>query len=136
MDVAGANLRLGRSVVIDAPFGAYFAMPDYLTGAAEEIGMSIERTADRNERREQIRGLLTGLCEQKRDDKVDLVQRAAVAHAGSDCAEVPSHCIKDTVDGHGDIAGNMIAGSLEQDDVEADPQGRQGAAHQGPLIGL
>ncbi|WP_045731811.1 AAA family ATPase [Pseudarthrobacter chlorophenolicus] len=37
MDVAGANLRLGRSVVIDAPFGAYFAVPDYLTGAAEEF---------------------------------------------------------------------------------------------------
>jgi len=38
LDVAGANLRLGRSVVLDAPFGAYFAMPDYLTHAAEEFG--------------------------------------------------------------------------------------------------
>jgi predicted kinase len=37
MDVAGANLRLGRSVVLDAPFGAYFAVPDYLTRAAEEF---------------------------------------------------------------------------------------------------
>ncbi|MCQ9164007.1 AAA family ATPase [Arthrobacter sp. STN4] len=37
MDVAGANLRLGRSVVLDAPFGAYFATPDYLTRVADEF---------------------------------------------------------------------------------------------------
>jgi predicted kinase len=37
MDVAGVNLRLGRSVVLDAPFGAYFAVPDYLARAAEEF---------------------------------------------------------------------------------------------------
>ncbi|MFK0004866.1 AAA family ATPase [Paenarthrobacter sp. NPDC090522] len=37
MDVAGMNLRLGRSVVLDAPFGAYFGVPDYLTRAAEEF---------------------------------------------------------------------------------------------------
>ena len=37
MDVAGANLRLGRSVVLDAPFGAYFAVPDYLVRAAEDF---------------------------------------------------------------------------------------------------
>jgi predicted kinase len=37
MDVAGINLRLGRSVVLDAPFGAYFADPDYLTRAAEDF---------------------------------------------------------------------------------------------------
>ena len=37
MDVAGANLRLGRSVVIDAPFGAYFAVPDYLSRSAEQF---------------------------------------------------------------------------------------------------
>lgn len=37
MDVAGVNLRIGRSVVLDAPFGAYFAIPDYLARAAEEF---------------------------------------------------------------------------------------------------
>ncbi|RAM37843.1 AAA family ATPase [Arthrobacter globiformis] len=37
MDIAGANLRLGRSVVLDAPFGAYFAEPDYLMRAAEHF---------------------------------------------------------------------------------------------------
>ena len=37
MDVAGANLRLGRSVVLDAPFGAYFDVPDFLTRAAEKF---------------------------------------------------------------------------------------------------
>ena len=37
MDVAGVNLRLGRSVVLDAPFGAYFDEPDYLTRAAEDF---------------------------------------------------------------------------------------------------
>lgn len=37
MDTAGVNLRLGRSVVLDAPFGAYFAKADYLTQAAEEF---------------------------------------------------------------------------------------------------
>ena len=37
MDVAGINLRLGRSVVLDAPFGAYFGDPDYLTRAAEDF---------------------------------------------------------------------------------------------------
>ncbi|MET4622876.1 putative kinase [Arthrobacter sp. 2762] len=37
MDVAGVNLRLGRSVVLDAPFGAYFSDPDYLTRAAESF---------------------------------------------------------------------------------------------------
>ncbi|MDR6417646.1 AAA family ATPase [Pseudarthrobacter sulfonivorans] len=37
MDVAGINLRLGRSVVLDAPFGAYFGDPDYLSRVAEEF---------------------------------------------------------------------------------------------------
>jgi predicted kinase len=37
MDVAGMNLRLGRSVVLDAPFGAYFGEPDYLTRVAEDF---------------------------------------------------------------------------------------------------
>lgn len=37
MDSAGANLRIGRSVVLDAPFGAYFGVPDYLTRAAEQF---------------------------------------------------------------------------------------------------
>ncbi|MFC8522361.1 AAA family ATPase [Pseudarthrobacter sp. NPDC057230] len=37
MDVAGANLRLGRSVVLDAPFGAYFEDPDFLTNAAKKF---------------------------------------------------------------------------------------------------
>jgi predicted kinase len=37
MDVAGVNLRLGRSVVLDAPFGAYFEEPDYLTRVAEDF---------------------------------------------------------------------------------------------------
>ncbi|MGO4584647.1 AAA family ATPase [Arthrobacter sp. 2RAF6] len=37
MDVAGVNLRLGRSVVLDAPFGAYFGEADYLTRAAEDF---------------------------------------------------------------------------------------------------
>ena len=37
MDVAGINLRLGRSVVLDAPFGAYFGEADYLTRVAEKF---------------------------------------------------------------------------------------------------
>lgn len=37
MDVAGINLHLGRSVVLDAPFGAYFGKPDYLTRVAEDF---------------------------------------------------------------------------------------------------
>ena len=37
MDVAGINLRLGRSVVLDAPFGAYFGDPDYLRRMAEKF---------------------------------------------------------------------------------------------------
>ncbi|WP_454810442.1 AAA family ATPase [Paenarthrobacter nitroguajacolicus] len=37
MDVAGVNLRLGRSVVLDAPFGAYFGDPDYPTRAAHDF---------------------------------------------------------------------------------------------------
>ncbi|MFE5839651.1 AAA family ATPase [Arthrobacter sp. NPDC056493] len=44
MDVAGVNLRLGRSVVLDAPFGAYFAIPDYLTRAAEEFLWPLSET--------------------------------------------------------------------------------------------
>jgi predicted kinase len=38
LDVAGANLRLGRSVVIDAPFGAYLSDPDFITVAAGRFG--------------------------------------------------------------------------------------------------
>jgi predicted kinase len=37
MDVAGVNLRLGRSVVLDAPFGAYFDDPGYLTRAVNDF---------------------------------------------------------------------------------------------------
>ncbi len=37
MDVAGVNLRLGRPVVLDAPFGSYFGDPDYLTRAAKNF---------------------------------------------------------------------------------------------------
>ena len=33
--VAGDNLRLGRSVVLDAPFGSFFGDPDYVLDAAE-----------------------------------------------------------------------------------------------------
>jgi predicted kinase len=38
LDVAGGNLRLGRSVVIDAPFGAYLSDPDFITEAAQRFG--------------------------------------------------------------------------------------------------
>ncbi|MBT2548173.1 ATP-binding protein [Arthrobacter sp. ISL-65] len=44
MDVAGVNLRLGRSVVLDAPFGAYFAVPDYLTRAGEDFHWPLSET--------------------------------------------------------------------------------------------
>jgi predicted kinase len=37
LDVAGANLRLGRAVVIDAPFSPYLSDPDYITAAAERF---------------------------------------------------------------------------------------------------
>jgi predicted kinase len=37
LDVAGTNLRIGRSVVIDAPFSPYLSDPDFLTGAAERF---------------------------------------------------------------------------------------------------
>lgn len=34
LDVAGANLQLGRPVVLDAPFAPFLDQPDYLTDAA------------------------------------------------------------------------------------------------------
>ena len=37
LDVAGANLRIGRSVVIDAPFGQYLSDPTFITLAAERF---------------------------------------------------------------------------------------------------
>ena len=37
LDVAGANLRLGRSVVVDAPFTPYLADPHYIVGAGERF---------------------------------------------------------------------------------------------------
>ena len=37
LDVAGANLRLGRPVVIDAPFSPYLTDPDFITAAAERF---------------------------------------------------------------------------------------------------
>jgi predicted kinase len=37
LDVAGANLRLGHSVVVDAPFTPYLAEPHYIIGAAERL---------------------------------------------------------------------------------------------------
>ncbi|MET4581550.1 putative kinase [Conyzicola nivalis] len=36
--VAGDNLRLGRSVVIDAPFAAYLDQPEFFTRAASDSG--------------------------------------------------------------------------------------------------
>ena len=38
LDVAGTNLRLGRPVVIDAPFSTYLADPHFITTAAERFG--------------------------------------------------------------------------------------------------
>src|SRR5688500_3570814 len=38
LDVAGANLRIGRSVVIDAPFSPYLSDPTFITTAAERFG--------------------------------------------------------------------------------------------------
>ena len=38
LDVAGANLRLGHSVVVDAPFTPYLADQDFMVGAAERFG--------------------------------------------------------------------------------------------------
>ena len=35
LDVAGANLRIGRPVVIDAPFSPYLSDPDFITAAAD-----------------------------------------------------------------------------------------------------
>ena len=37
LDVAGANLRLGRSVVVDAPFSPYLSDPAFITAAAERF---------------------------------------------------------------------------------------------------
>ena len=37
LDVAGANLRIGRSVVIDAPFSRYVSDPTFITAAAERF---------------------------------------------------------------------------------------------------
>jgi predicted kinase len=38
LDVAGANLRLGLPVVVDAPFTPYLADPQFIVGAAERFG--------------------------------------------------------------------------------------------------
>jgi predicted kinase len=38
LDVAGANLRLGRPVVVDAPFSPYLSDPTFITAAAERFG--------------------------------------------------------------------------------------------------
>jgi hypothetical protein len=38
LDVAGANLRIGRPVVIDAPFSPYLSDPTFITAAAERFG--------------------------------------------------------------------------------------------------
>jgi predicted kinase len=37
LDVAGTNLRIGRSVVIDAPFSPYLSDPHFITTAAERF---------------------------------------------------------------------------------------------------
>ena len=37
LDVAGANLRLGRPVVVDAPFSPYLSDPTFITAAAERF---------------------------------------------------------------------------------------------------
>jgi hypothetical protein len=37
LDVAGANLRVGRPVVIDAPFSPYLSDPHFITAAAERL---------------------------------------------------------------------------------------------------
>ena len=37
LDVAGANLRLGRPVVLDAPFSPYLSEPTFITAAAERF---------------------------------------------------------------------------------------------------
>lgn len=37
LDVAGANLSLGRPVVIDAPFSPYLSDPDFITAAAQRF---------------------------------------------------------------------------------------------------
>jgi predicted kinase len=37
LDVAGANLRLGCPVVVDAPFSPYLSDPTYITAAAERF---------------------------------------------------------------------------------------------------
>jgi predicted kinase len=37
LDVAGANLRIGRPVVIDAPFSPYLSDPGFITASAERF---------------------------------------------------------------------------------------------------
>lgn len=37
LDVAGANLRLGRPVVVDAPFSPYLSDPTFITASAERF---------------------------------------------------------------------------------------------------
>jgi predicted kinase len=37
LDVAGANLRIGRPVIIDAPFSPYLSDPNFITAAAERF---------------------------------------------------------------------------------------------------
>jgi predicted kinase len=37
LDVAGANLRIGRPVVIDAPFSPYLSDPTFITAAADRF---------------------------------------------------------------------------------------------------
>ncbi|MDR2113438.1 MAG: ATP-binding protein [Candidatus Accumulibacter sp.] len=38
LDIAGENLRLGNSVVLDAPFLSYFDDPDFVTNSMNEFG--------------------------------------------------------------------------------------------------
>jgi predicted kinase len=38
LDVAGANLRVGRPVVLDAPFSPYLSDPTFITAAAQRFG--------------------------------------------------------------------------------------------------
>lgn len=38
LDIAHANVNLGNSVILDAPFGAYFSDPNYISSLRESYG--------------------------------------------------------------------------------------------------
>jgi predicted kinase len=88
LDVAGANLRLGHSVIVDAPFTPYLSDPNYISAAAQRLSWPSDVRAEvlhMRVAREELRQRLTNRALERDRWKLANWDEYWIEHGGRPC---------------------------------------------------